>query len=104
LAFGINREELRTWKQKVKNGEIAIITHFWQDKRFPSCTSVTKVGCNNIEKLIAWGKKYRLQSDWIHMDETFPHFDLFGKKQLEVLRKEKMYEQIERFSLEEKWG
>lgn len=99
LAFGIDRKELMNWKLKVKNGEIAFITHYWLDDRFPGCHTVTKVGCNDLAKLIIWGRKYGLQAEWIHQRQTYPHFDLFGEKQKEVLMKEKIWEQIERFNL-----
>ncbi len=99
LAFGINRKELQSWKLKVKNGEIAFITHYWLDDRFPGCHTVTKVGCNDIDKLTAWGRKYGLQAKWIHQRHTYPHFDLFGDLQKEILMKENLWEQIERFKL-----
>lgn len=102
MAFGIDRAELAKWKSEVKQGEISIITHYWQDERFPESTSVTKVGCNDLKKLIQWGKKYNLKSEWIHQDKNFPHFDLFGKKQGEILEGEGMTEQIRRFLSKEK--
>lgn len=34
MAFGINKSELREWKEQVNKGEIAILTHFWLDNRF----------------------------------------------------------------------
>src|SRR5690625_3196004 len=102
MAFGINKRELREWKNKVSNGKIAFLTHYWKDKRIPGSTSVTKVGCNDIEKLVKWGKKYNLQIEWIHRDDRYPHFDLFGEKQYKVLKEEKIYDQIRRFNLSEK--
>lgn len=102
MAFGINREELKKWKQNVREGRIAIITHYWQDDRFPESTSVTKVGCNDLAKLMKWGKKYNLRAEWIHLDEKFPHFDLFGAKQREILKAENKIDQIERFLSTEK--
>jgi len=102
MAFGINKEELKLWKKTVNRGEIAFLTHYWQDKRFPDCTSVTKVGCNDMDKLVEWGKKYNLQKEWIHLDDQHPHFDLFGKIQYRVLESENLYDQIKRFNLEEK--
>ena len=99
MAFGINRDELKAWKQQVQNGEIAILTHYWIDDRFPGCDSVTKVGCNNIDKLMAWGKAYGLKEKWIHKDKNYPHFDLFGKWQKEVLIKEEKWDQIKKFRL-----
>src|SRR5690625_2844732 len=99
MAFGIDRKELEIWKKRVKNGEIAFLTHFWIDDRFPKCYTVTKVGCNDLNKLINWGKTYELQKEWIHHRKKFPHFDLFGAKQKEILIKEHMWEHIERFKL-----
>ena len=63
MAFGINRQELRVWKQKVSSGEIAFLTHYWIDERFPGSYTVTKVGCSHLEKLIAWGKRYNLKEE-----------------------------------------
>ncbi len=54
MAFGINRAELKQWKAKVRNGQIAFLTHYWLDDRFPGCNTVTKVGCNDVERLKAW--------------------------------------------------
>ncbi|KPC98263.1 hypothetical protein LR69_03534 [Geobacillus sp. BCO2] len=51
MAFGIRRHELAAWKEKVKRGEIAFLTHYWYDERFPHCTTVTKVGCADVENL-----------------------------------------------------
>ncbi|RDW17741.1 hypothetical protein [Oceanobacillus chungangensis] len=99
MAFGIKREELVTWKENVKSGKIDFLTHYWQDDRFPDSTTVTKVGCNDIEKLISWGKKYGLQENWIDRKEQYPHYDLFGVHQEEVLRKEGKWEQLNRFNL-----
>ncbi|WP_404452733.1 hypothetical protein LG329_01100 [Virgibacillus necropolis] len=99
MAFGLKREELNQWKSNVKSGEISFLTHYWQDKRFPGCYTVTKVGCSDLDKLIEWGKVYQLQSNWIHLDKDFPHFDLFGEKQKEILFKENQLEQLEKFSL-----
>ncbi|MGI8315199.1 hypothetical protein [Halobacillus mangrovi] len=102
MAFGVKREELRKWKQSVNRGEVAIITHFWLDERFPGCDSVTKVGCADIEKLSRWGAQYGLKPEWIHNDPRFPHYDLFGDRQYEILRNEGEWGQIERFILKQK--
>lgn len=51
MAFGIKRKELVEWKKKVSQGEIAFLTHYWIDDRFPGMTTVTKVGCADLEKL-----------------------------------------------------
>ena len=99
MAFGLKREEVKRWKANVENGEIAFLTHYWLDDRFPGCTTVTKIGCSNIDALIAWGQKYRLDPKWIHRDEKYPHFDLFGDRHKEVLSKEGKWDQIEKFNL-----
>lgn len=98
MAFGIDRQELRTWKNQVDKGEIAFLTHYWIDKRFPQATSVTKVGCSDLQLLVDWGKQYNLEAKWIHRSR-FPHFDLFGEKQKEVLLGEGCYDHIKRFLL-----
>ncbi|QHS22359.1 hypothetical protein GWK91_05065 [Virgibacillus sp. MSP4-1] len=99
MAFGVKRAEVNKWKQDVKDGKIAFITHYWLDDRFPDSRTVTKAGCNDLEKLQAWGKKYGLKPEWIHQDEEFPHFDLIGKFQKDILKAENQIEQIHRFKL-----
>lgn len=99
MAFGIEKKELKAWKQKVKSGEIAYLTHYWLDERFPDCDSVTKVGCSDLQKLISWGEKYGLHKEWIHNRNQYPHFDLFGHIQKEILLKEKQWEQLKRFNI-----
>ena len=95
MAFGIKREELMEWKRKVSEGEIAFITHYWIDDRFPQCKTVTKVGCRDLEKLITWGRQYGLQPEWIDgRNRSYPHFDLLGQKQIEILKKEGLDELI----------
>lgn len=97
MAFGIKRKELLEWKKKVSNGEIAFLTHYWIDDRFPGMNTVTKVGCADLEKLIDWGKQYGIPSKYIHNRIGFPHFDLLGDRQIEILRSENMLHQLERF-------
>lgn len=97
MAFGINREELYRWKTTVANGEIAFLTHYWLDDRFPGCKTVTKVGCANVEKLIQWGITYGLKAEWIDHRKHYPHFDLFGKYEYEILLREGKLHQLERF-------
>lgn len=99
MAFGINRDELKKWKQNVKNGKIDFLTHYWLDDRFPGCTTVTKVGCSDLNKLAAWGREYGLDEKWIHQDEKYPHFDLFGDRQLKILKAEGKWDHIKRFSI-----
>jgi len=89
MAFGIKKEELARWKEQINQGEIAFLTHYWLDDRFPESKSVTKVGCADLEKLAAWGRQYGLQKEWIHQrEEGYSHFDLMGQKQLEILQSE----------------
>ncbi|MBY7143565.1 hypothetical protein KFZ56_11025 [Virgibacillus sp. NKC19-3] len=99
MAFGVKREEVNAWKKKVESGNIAFLTHFWIDDRFPGCDTVTKVGCSDIDKLKKWGKKYGLIENWIHKDERFPHFDLFGKQQKDILQQENKWDHIDKFRL-----
>lgn len=99
VAFGVNRNELRKWKIKVQNGEIAFLTHYWLDERFPNCQTVTKVGCADIEKLMKWGSKYSLQPRWIDRRPRYPHFDLFNNIQREILIQEELWDHIRRFRL-----
>ncbi|MDT8860579.1 hypothetical protein N0O92_10070 [Alkalihalobacillus sp. MEB130] len=99
MAFGLDRRTLLEWKQLAGKGEIAFITHFWLDDRFPECTSVTKVGCANVDKLEMWGAQYGLKREWIHHRHEYPHFDLLGNKQIEILRKEGLEEQLTKLGL-----
>lgn len=100
MAFGIKREELQRWKEQVRDGKIAFLTHYWIDERFPDCDTVTKVGCSDIEKLKRWGKTHELSEQWIDYKTDYPHYDLFGKYQLKILEKEAIWDQIERFHLQ----
>lgn len=99
MAFGLDRAELNKWKQRVANGEIAFLTHYWVDERFPGCFTVTKVGCTDLEKLINWGNCYDLNKRWIDHHRLYPHFDLFGTTQKSILVKEDLQDHIERFKL-----
>lgn len=98
MAFGITRKELGYWKKHVISGEIAFLTHFWHDRRFPNYSSVTKVGCKSVDRLIVWGDQYNLSANWIH-DGEYPHFDLMGDRQFLILRQEGLYDHIEKFNL-----
>lgn len=98
MAFGINRKQLNDWKKQVLSGEIAFLTHYWQDERFPECYTVTKVGCSELDKLIAWGRKYDLQPKWIHRGK-YPHFDLMGKIQYEILTQEGLWQHLDTFQI-----
>ncbi|AIQ50421.1 MULTISPECIES: hypothetical protein [Paenibacillus] len=99
MAFGINREELNQWKAAVQRGEIAFLTHYWIDPRFPGITTVTKVGCSDLPRLRRWCEQNGLPAQYIHNRRPFPHFDLLGPKQPEILRREGMWEQLERFRM-----
>ena len=101
MAFGIKRSELLNWKRKVSEGEIAFLTHFWIDERFPGCKTVTKAGCADRNKLARWGKQYGLRQEWIHEDPAYPHFDLLGRSQYQILKQEGLYDHIKRFKLME---
>ncbi|OIK13240.1 hypothetical protein BIV60_14205 [Bacillus sp. MUM 116] len=95
MAFGITRDELMEWKQKIDRGEIAFLTHYWLDDRFPEYKTVTKVGCNDLKKLVEWGRKYGLKKEWIdHRKDGYSHFDLLGKRQKEILQAEGLLEHI----------
>ncbi|MGM7701306.1 hypothetical protein ACSVDE_06230 [Pseudalkalibacillus sp. Hm43] len=100
MAFGIKRDELQSWKEKVNQNQIAFLTHYWIDERFPDCNTVTKVGCKDLQKLFEWGQRYGLKKEWVDYRWDFPHFDLVGERQLKVLKAENQWEQIERFKLD----
>lgn len=92
MAFGIKREELRAWKRSIDQGEIAFLTHYWMDERFPDCKTVTKVGCQDLKKLEEWGKVHGLRKEWIHIREDgYSHYDLLGEREREILLKEKKW-------------
>ncbi|RUS47154.1 hypothetical protein [Cohnella sp. AR92] len=99
MAFGITRLELSEWKRQVLQGEIAYLTHYWLDPRFPGITTVTKVGCANLDRLRSWCLENGLNPRYIHERETYPHFDLIGAKQKEILLREGLENQLARFRL-----
>jgi len=99
VAFGINRAELNAWKEAVSRGETAFLTHYWHDPRFPEFRTVTKVGNSDYERLVAWCVANGLNPKYIHNRSPFPHFDLMGWRQREILLKEKLLDHIERFRL-----
>lgn len=99
MAFGVKRHELIAWKKEVDNGNIAFLTHYWLHPRFPDVRTVTKVGCNDMNRLTEWLLGHGLEPRYIHSREPFPHFDLIGPKQREILEKENQWEQIKRFNL-----
>jgi len=102
MAFGISRGELERWKQQVKEGRIAFLTHYWIDSRFPGITSVTKVGCSDLTKLRKWAISHGLPPQYIHNREQFPHYDIFGETQIRILRKERQWDQLYRFVIKKK--
>lgn len=85
MAFGVTKTELAAWKEEAEKGRVAFLTHFWYDSRFPQYKTVTKAACKDKSRLIAWGKKYNLKREWIHVDDHFPHFDLIGNAEKEIL-------------------
>ena len=99
MAFGVKRTELEAWKRKVEGGEVALLTHYWLDDRFPGCNTVTKAGCSDMDKLMEWGRQYGLHPDWIHRDEKYPHYDLFGERQKKILTAEGQWQQLRRFRI-----
>jgi len=99
VAFGITREELSLWKAAVSKGEIAFLTHYWLDPRFPGVKTVTKVGCADLGVLSAWCERNRLNPRYIHNRPPFPHFDLIGPRQKEILLEAGLSEHVDRFRL-----
>ncbi|MET3682244.1 hypothetical protein ABID56_000323 [Alkalibacillus flavidus] len=97
MAFGIKRDELKAWKRQVNAGQIAFLTHYWLDDRFPDHKTVTKAGCCDLDTLIAWGQQYGLKPEWIHTDEQYPHFDLIGQFEEDILKAEGKLDQLKRF-------
>lgn len=99
MAFGIKRQELAEWKKRVAQGELAYLTHYWIDSRFPGVKTVTKVGCSDLDRLEKWCREHGLDPQYIHRRQPFPHFDLLGRRQKEILLEEGLTEHIERFRL-----
>lgn len=82
-------------EKKIDSGEIAFLTHYWLDERFPDSKTVTKVGCRDLERLAKWGEKYGLKKDWIDIRKHgYSHFDLIGDRQKEILSKEGLTDHI----------
>lgn len=94
MAFGVTKTELKLWKKEANNEQIAFLTHYWYDQRFPENKTVTKAACSDIKKLAAWGRKYQLKEEWIHVDNHFPHFDLIGKVEKDILLAEGKEEKL----------
>lgn len=95
MAFGLRKKDIREWKKKIDQGEIAFLTHYWMDDRYPGYKTVTKVGCSDMEKLIVWGQRHGLQPEWIHhRRDGYSHFDLIGERQAEILKKERLFDHM----------
>jgi hypothetical protein len=99
MAFGITRAELQQWKAAVTRGEIAFLTHYWVDLRFPDITTVTKVGCSNLDVLTDWCLANGLNPQYIHNRRPYPHFDLIGPRQQAILVQEQLWDHLERFRI-----
>lgn len=99
MAFGIGRAELNAWKAAVSRGQTAFLTHYWYDARFPQFRTVTKVGNADLVRLTEWCVANGLDPTYIHDRSPFPHFDLIGPKQREILVKENLTGHLERFRL-----
>jgi hypothetical protein len=99
VAFGINRAELNEWKDKVARGETAFLTHYWYDPRFPDFRTVTKVGNSNVDRLTEWCIANGLNPKYIHNRPPFPHFDLMGHKQIEILINKNLQHHLDRFKI-----
>lgn len=98
MAFGITKEALRRWKESIDRGEIAFLTHYWLDDRFPDARSVTKVGCNDLHKLQEWGSLHGLKKEWIHhRKDGYSHYDLLGPTQRKILETEGMINSHKKF-------
>ncbi|WP_458737855.1 hypothetical protein [Bacillus pumilus] len=99
MAFGIKRSDLNAWKSAVQKGEMAFLTHYWLDDRFPHANTVTKAACQDMKQLIEWGEKHGLKKEWIHARAGFPHFDLIGETQKRILQKERSLGNIQEYGL-----
>ncbi|USB34342.1 hypothetical protein [Paenibacillus sp. YPG26] len=99
MAFGVSRQELNDWKNQVRRGEIAYLTHYWLEPRWPGITTVTKVGCSDLQKLRDWCGQHGLNPKYIHQRQPYPHFDLIGQKQVAILKQEQLWDQLKRFKL-----
>ena len=99
MAFGVDRLELNEWKKRVAAGEIAYLTHYWHEPRWPGIRTVTKVGCSDMDKLRRWCRANGLDPAYIHERGDYPHFDLIGRRQREILLREGLRSHIDRFGL-----
>lgn len=78
---------------------LAFLTHYWLDDRFPHANTVTKAACQDMKQLIEWGEKHGLKKEWIHDRAGFPHFDLIGEPQKRILQKERSLGNIHEYGL-----
>lgn len=99
MAFGISRDELNDWKRRVAEGQIAFLTHYWYEPRFPGIKTVTKVGCSDVTELRSWCINNGLNPDYIHHRDEYPHYDLIGSKQKDILIQEQLWDHIRRFGI-----
>ncbi|PPA71944.1 hypothetical protein [Jeotgalibacillus proteolyticus] len=100
MAFGIDKKKLADWKKAIDSGEIAFITHYWLDSRFPEAKTVTKAGAKDLDMLASWGEKYGLRKEWIHIrKDGYSHFDLLGDRQIDILKKEGLNDHLIKFGL-----
>lgn len=100
MAFGIHKQELAEWKRQIDNGNIAFLTHYWLDERFPHCRTVTKSRVQGFRNARPLGKKVRLKKEWIDKrKDGYSHFDLLGDRQKEILEREGLQSHIEKFQL-----
>ncbi|MTH51848.1 hypothetical protein GKZ89_00405 [Bacillus mangrovi] len=99
MAFGITKAEIEEWKKKVADGEVALLTHFWKDERFPHSHAVTKAGCRDLGKLAEWGNRFGLDEKWIDRRSSYPHYDLMGAIQIKVLEHYGRNDIIHKFKL-----
>ncbi|WNQ12046.1 hypothetical protein MJA45_03005 [Paenibacillus aurantius] len=100
MAFGVTRDELARWKADVLEGRLAFLTHYWYDERFPGIRTVTKVGCADKGRLAEWCRANELNPIYIHQRPPFPHYDLMGPRQKEILLREGLLDHLERFGME----
>ena len=58
-----------------------------------------KPGALTLKNWVRWGERYGLKREWIDMRDDYPHFDLFGEHEREILVKEGLSAQLKRFDL-----
>ncbi|GAC43630.1 hypothetical protein PPOP_3029 [Paenibacillus popilliae ATCC 14706] len=55
--------------------------------------------CADMARLSVWCVEHGLNPRYIHARRPFPHYDLIGPRQREILRQEQQWDQLERFWL-----